>query len=367
MLACCLLSVLHFLVVMADVPLVEQDACTSFRLLVDNSPVIGKNLDWSIEDGILSLNSRGLCKRALVDSTHLALEWVSEYASISFNQFGREFPLGGMNEAGLVVEELSYWPSQYPPPGERPSINELQWIQLQLDVHASVAEVIEHISEVQVRPLLFGLHYFVVDASGDAAVIEFLDGELIIHYGPELPVPVLTNDTYRNSVRYLSSYVGFGGKRTVSDGPESPERFVRAATMLQEFEQGQRSTAPVMYAFQILREVAQDDTQWSIVYDVGSRTVHFTTASIPVKRRISLAILDLDCSGQAIALDLKDHYEGDVCEKLSPWTREDQDRLISRVFEKMAKDGSIDDRKHQRIREGMVRLGSTVPQCEEER
>ena len=367
MLACGLTGVLYFSGAWADMSSTTREACTSFRLLVDDSPIIGKNLDWSIEDGILSMNPRGLCKRALVEPASLPLEWVSKYSSMTFNQFGREFPLGGMNEAGLVVEELSYWPSKYPPLDERPGINELQWIQYQLDVHASVAEVIEHISDVQVRPMLFGLHYFVVDASGEAAVIEFLDGELVIHRGSELPVPVLTNNTYRNSVRYLSLHAGFGGKRIVSDGPESPERFVRAATMLQEFEDGQRSTDPVMYAFQILEAVAQDDTQWSIVYDVKSRRVHFITASVPIKRSISLGDLDLDCSGVAIALDLSDNHEGNVREKLSLWTYEDQDRLISNVLEKIAAEGSLDDLKHKRIIEGVIRLGIIVPKCEGEK
>lgn len=31
------------------------------------------------------------------------LGWTSRYASVTFNQWGREFPMDGMNEAGLVV------------------------------------------------------------------------------------------------------------------------------------------------------------------------------------------------------------------------------------------------------------------------
>ena len=32
--------------------------------------------------------------------------WVSKYGSVTFNQYGRELPTGGMNEAGLVVETI---------------------------------------------------------------------------------------------------------------------------------------------------------------------------------------------------------------------------------------------------------------------
>ncbi len=350
----------------AEEGLIKKEACTSFRLLLDRGPIVGKNLDWSIADGILSLNPRGLQKRALVEGPCLALEWASVYASISFNQFGREFPLGGINEAGLVVEELSYWPSEYPPLEDLPTVNELQWIQYQLDVHSSVSEVIEHISEVQILPLLFGLHYFVVDASGDAAVIEFLDGELTVRHGSELPVPVLTNDTYRNSMRHLKAHEGFGGKRVVGNGPESPERFVRAATMVQDFEREQQVAIPVRYAFQILNAVGQDDTQWSIVYDVESRAVHFMTANVRVVRRVSLANLDLDCGESGLSLDLGEPRAGDVGENLSPWTSLDQDRLISGVLEKIEREGALGDRKQQWLRDGVVKFGSTDPHCEGE-
>jgi choloylglycine hydrolase len=30
------------------------------------------------------------------------ISWISKYGSITFNQYGREFPTGGMNEKGLV-------------------------------------------------------------------------------------------------------------------------------------------------------------------------------------------------------------------------------------------------------------------------
>ena len=35
------------------------------------------------------------------------IEWISKYGSISFNQFGAEFPYGGINEEGLVVEIMT--------------------------------------------------------------------------------------------------------------------------------------------------------------------------------------------------------------------------------------------------------------------
>ena len=61
------------------------------------------------------------------------ISWVSQYGSITFNQYGKEFPTGGMNEKGLVVELMWLDGTIYPQPDERPAIGVLQWIQYQLD------------------------------------------------------------------------------------------------------------------------------------------------------------------------------------------------------------------------------------------
>ena len=89
-------------------------SCTAFMLRADSKVVTGKNLDWPVGLGSVLLNPVGLSKTAWVSPPDKPAAWVSRYSSVTFNQFGQEFPLGGMNDAGLVVEELSYWPARYP-------------------------------------------------------------------------------------------------------------------------------------------------------------------------------------------------------------------------------------------------------------
>ena len=66
--------------------------------------IFGRNYDWVTGEGIVSTNLRGLQKTSLQMGDGSALNWVSNYGSITFNQYGKEFPTGGMNEKGLVVE-----------------------------------------------------------------------------------------------------------------------------------------------------------------------------------------------------------------------------------------------------------------------
>src|ERR1051325_5244663 len=175
-------------------------ACTTFVLEGGNRIYLGRNLDWDWEDGIVVVNQRNVQKRAFVMSTN-AVKWISKFGSVTFDQFGRELPFGGMNEAGLVVENMWLDETQYPKTDARPEINMLQWIQYQLDNFSTVQQVIESDKKIRLEntPVRARIHYLVCDAQGDSATIEFLNGEMKVHHGKELPYRALANDPYEPS------------------------------------------------------------------------------------------------------------------------------------------------------------------------
>src|SRR5262245_16558992 len=79
-------------------------ACTTFCLRGGDRIVFGKNYDWTIEDGLLMVNKRGVRRASGLGAASLPARWTSRYGSVTFNQYGRDAPSGGMNEAGLVIE-----------------------------------------------------------------------------------------------------------------------------------------------------------------------------------------------------------------------------------------------------------------------
>src|SRR6266480_3041856 len=114
--------------------LVNQSfACTTFCLKHKGEVLFGKNYDWSIGDGLVFVNKRGIAKTATAEGTPRPAKWVSKYGSVTFNQYGRENPSGGMNEAGLVIELMWLDEAQYPKADARPTVGTLEWIQYQLD------------------------------------------------------------------------------------------------------------------------------------------------------------------------------------------------------------------------------------------
>jgi len=308
-------------------------ASTAFVIKNGGVVVLAKNLDWPVGEGYVFVNKRHVVKEAFGKVSSPSLSWTSKYGSVTFNQFGREFPLGGINEQGLVIEELS-GPAGYPSPDRRPALNEFQWIQYQLDNHRSVKDVLKSEARLRISRLLFDLHFLVADRSGKTAVVEFAGGRMLSYAGNDLPVRVLSDNSYAESLRNLRMYRGFGGERSVSEGSESTERFVRAAAVLEDFEwpiQGVLSD----HAFTALRSVEQTDTQWSIVYNISRRLVFFKTKSHRRLKIIRLETLDFSCGSPVLMLPVDIEAGWVLNENFSPYDPQRNRQLLETVIRKL--------------------------------
>jgi len=301
-------------------------ACTTFCLRADDAVLFGRNYDFEIGDGLVLANRRATERQGIQDP---AARWTARFGSLTFNQFGRDFPMGGMNEAGLVVELMWLDGTRYPAADERPGLGVLEWIQYQLDTAGTVEEVLASDARVRIHGST-PLHYLVADAAGRGATIEFLDGRLVAHAGDRLPVAVLTNDTYEDSLRYLRSR-NPTQHRAPAFAAGSLERFATAATLLAAGAAETRS--PVEQAFDVLSRVAQPrSTRWSIVYEQTARTVHFRTDRHPAQRTIRLGALDLSCAAPVRLLDVHAALAGDVTARLDPYSAEVNRDLVRRAY-----------------------------------
>ncbi len=177
------------------IPVVQVFPCTTFVLKTKNGLFFGRNLDWVSDLGLVIINQRNLTKESFVFPPEKPISWTSKYGSVTFNQFGKEFPFGGINEKGLVIEIMVSM-AEYPEVDERPVVNELQWIQYQLDNCATVEEVIQTDALLRIGQTHEILHYLICDSTGNTAVIEFIRGKMVVYKGNDLPVPVLENEEY---------------------------------------------------------------------------------------------------------------------------------------------------------------------------
>lgn len=288
--------------------------CTTFHFVRDGEALYGRNYDFEIGEAMVLVNQRGVAKRSVAGD----LQWTSRYASVTFNQYGKEFPMDGMNEQGLVVALMWLEGTVYPPPDTRPRFGVLEWIQYQLDNFGSVQEVLDHAERIRVSGGT-PLHYLVGDRTGAAATIEYLDGELVVHTGASLPTPALANDRYDRSVAYLRNFSGFGGSRPTPSSSSSLDRFVRASMLM---KQAGGPGSGTDRAFSILSSVAQANTRWSVVYDVASARVSWKSDESPATKTIELGALNGTCGSPLRWIDAHVHASGDVTRLLTDYSSE---------------------------------------------
>ncbi|HJR58924.1 MAG TPA: linear amide C-N hydrolase [Vicinamibacterales bacterium] len=314
----CVMALGLAVVVLAD----GLHACSTFCVNLAGRKFFGRNYDFEIGDGMVMVNPAGLRKKGFQPG---GPGWTSKFGSVTFNQFGRDNPMGGMNEASLVVELMWLEETRYPGEDARRPLGNLEWIQYQLDTAGTVEEVLESHEKVRIEGGA-PLHYLVSDASGRAAAVEFLDGRLVAHTGDTLPVPVLTNSTYEASLGYLRSRPG-----RVPGGSGSPERFARAATRLDTLKRS-GTQQPVQALFEVLADVAQRSTRWSIVYDQTKRIIHFRTDVHRPLRYVAMDALSFSCTDGARLLDIDTRLEGDVSNTLKPYSTAGNLAFITRTY-----------------------------------
>jgi len=315
-------------------------SCTAFCLDQGDQLLVGKNYDWNIDNGLVIINKRDVSKIAATFDNPAS--WVSKYGSVTFNQYGREMPNGGINEAGLVVEVLWLNSTEFPRPDSRPSVDNLQWIQYQLDNFSSIEEVIASDKEIRITPdSNVRVHYFVCDSSGACASIEFLDGKLAYHAGDTMPIKAISNNTYAQSLEFAKQFNGFGGnlpivKRDRSVDPWSRsgslDRFLFAADMLNKYN-SVNSGEVADYIYDILGAVDSGKrTQWSIVYDIKQRKIYFKTISRPEIKSIDLTDFEFDCDSPVTVIDINTKLSGDVSGRFKPYTPKINRQLLEKSF-----------------------------------
>lgn len=318
---------LSFLV-LASLFCVETFACTTFCLKNKGEVLFGKNYDWMIGDGMVFVNKRGVEKRALITGSETPAQWTSRFGNVTFNQYGRDNPSGGMNEAGLVIELMWLDDTVYPKPDARPAIDVLEWIQYQLDLSATVEEVVKNSEAVRIASPV-KLHYLVNDKAGNSATVEFLDGRLVAHTGETLAVSALTNDTYEKSLNYSKATAPENAKTE-----SSLDRFTRAAQKTREFgAKPKTETEAVTYAFEILAGVAQkNSTQWSIVYDQQRGKIYFRSRQSTAIKSIDTKTFDYSCGSAVKIFDVNSKESGDITARFADYTRAAGRDLIERSF-----------------------------------
>jgi hypothetical protein len=233
-------------------------ACTGFAgATASGGTVVGRNFDWHNRQALLLFTHPpgAYASVSMVDTSYLGFPredptWADRRVLLQ----APYLPFDGMNERGLAVGMMAVPHARDRPKPQGVTLDDIQAIRLLLDYAADVEEAVSLLEGVTVR---FGnppLHFFVADASGHSAVIEYLDGEMVVTRN-EGPWQVSTNFL-------LAEERPAGAASSCWRYNLAYERLAQANGVLSAAD-----------AMALLEDVSQPITMWSVVYDLGSGAV----------------------------------------------------------------------------------------------
>jgi choloylglycine hydrolase len=322
----------------------HQTGCSTFVLRDSDTFIIGHNLDEVFNvPGIVIFNQRGIQKgsHSLIEwltgqtPPTKQVKWTSSYGSLSFNAFAKDLPDGGINEAGLYVQENTLVGTQFPEYPDRPRMFMVIWLQYLLDTCATVAQALDTLESFTLDGWTW--HFFICDRVGNTAIVEFPEGQSRIYTEDTAPIPVLCNSKYPDELDNLKRYASFSGKEVVDLDNKETKRFVHAAHMLEMHD----FTDPVDYAFDILKTLERGGTQWSYVIDVVKGNVYFHTALAQKRKHFSLAAFDYGSENPSKILDIHTDYEGDVTAQFQDFTPEFNRSHLTAQLANLDRDGNL--------------------------
>jgi len=255
----------------------------------NNQILLAKNFDWTYREGMIIKNLRGIRKTAYCTHTKEQASWTSKYGSVTFNQNGKEMPYGGMNEMGLVVEMLWLEITRYNIDDEKNYVNELEWIQYQLDNYESVQQVIDHLPELKIYPVKGKIHYILTDAAGESVIIEYLHGKPVSYKKEATVCQAITNHSVLQSEPYKNQVSGIR-KNNTSPLYRHYQLEQQISTIHNQIGMNEA------YAFDILKKVTitkgDFKTMWSIVYNIHQKSISFRTDTHQEIKTINISALD---------------------------------------------------------------------------
>ncbi|MCX2782163.1 linear amide C-N hydrolase [Microbulbifer thermotolerans] len=305
--------------------------CTRALWLNSGQGVIaGRNMDWAQSlDTNLWVIPAGI-ERKGIDNDKNPLKWKSKYASLVATAYDLA-TVDGINANGLAAHLLWLAESDY---GTRdpamPGLSVSMWAQFYLDQFSSVEECVyfSHANQIQICPQndpVSGhwstVHLALSDASGNSAVIEYIDGKAHIHHGRQYTV--MTNSPpFDEQLKHLSQYQGFGGQLPLPGTTDAADRFVRASYYLSKLPPVDSPKIAYAALLSVMRNAAQpfgtadparpniSMTIWRTLIDLQRRIYAFESSFSPDIVWIHLDRVNLH---QCQKLDLsQDNLVGDV-------------------------------------------------------
>ncbi len=301
------------------------EACTRFVYLGANNQVLtARSMDWRNDIASnLWIFPRGMKRSGEVGPQ--SVQWTARYGSVIASGYDIS-TTDGMNEAGLVANVLWLVESSYPKyDGKKPGLTIAAWAQYVLDNFATVREAVDALAKepfVVVTDMVPGenrlatLHLSISDASGDSAIIEYIDGKQVIHHSKQYQV--MTNSpTFEQQLALNAYWKQIGGTVMLPGTNRAADRFARASFYVNALPKTDDPVKTIASVFSVIRNTSVpygistpnepniSSTRWRTVADHKRKLYFFESALTPNTFWVDLTKLDFsEKSGKVRKLDL---------------------------------------------------------------
>ncbi len=288
----------------------------------NGSVIVGRNMDFYM-DLLTNLWKfpRGVER---TDGVTGALTWTAKYGSLVATAFDL-IATDGMNEEGFAGHILWLAESDYGKPEPTSTqLSQAVWLQYYLDNFATVAEAVEWTESTKVGiaqlfdptgHLVPTLHLAINDATGDSAIIEYVDGTPIVYHSRDYKV--MTNSpTFDKQLELVKQIEGLGGDKPLPGSTLASDRFARASFYVEHQVQPKTQLDAIAAMFSIIRNAAQpfrtpepgkpdaSQTIWQVVLDLTNKRYVFESTNRPNIVWVDFADMDFSEGSGTTRLDL---------------------------------------------------------------
>lgn len=238
-------------------------ACSLFVTFADEGQMLfGRNFDWQDNPALLLFTdpSDGYASVSMVNISYLG--YPHEGLAALETTEGREallqaplLPFDGMNEHGLTVGMAAVNPSATPNDPEKPTVGSLRIIRLLLDQTQTIEEALDLFDQYNID--FHGgppIHYLIADRTGASVIVEFKDGERHV---------LGNNGIWQSATNFY-----------LADASAAMQQQDRRFRTLEAALDERDGLLNLDDAFDLLADVAQPTTRWSIVYGMDNGAIH---------------------------------------------------------------------------------------------
>jgi penicillin V acylase-like amidase (Ntn superfamily) len=308
----------------------------------ETAVVVSRTMDWPVPtDPVLTVFPRGSQHDGGIAAGEpvvagSAKRWAAAHGSVVTTFYGMA-AVDGVNERGLAAHLLYLHETDFGPRDPAvPGIQAGLWAQYALDQASTVTAALDLLAEPQVvmmdaRGTKATVHLALEDATGDSAIIEYVDGRPVVHHGPQFKI--MTNDpTYDEQLQLLTEldFSHPSDEMPLPGNVNARDRFQRAsyfAGLLPAPRDGRQAVAGVLA---IARNVSVPfgapyadfgvyDTEYRTVCDLTSRRYFFEFTTAPNIIWVDLDKLDFEPGAPVMTLDPSgDSLAGEVSAAFRP-------------------------------------------------